>query len=91
MNERRQRPAEAPPVATSTGEKPPVNGAQRWLAVAGAAVSVLYLLNLSAGFLELPDNLPLVGNLDEVFFSGLLFASLAKLGVHLPWTPRPRK
>ena len=69
----------------------PTGGAHRWLAMAGVAVSALWLLNLSAGFVELPDNLPVIGNLDEVFFSGLLFASLAKLGIRLPWTPRPGK
>lgn len=70
---------------------PPASGGQRLAAMAGVAVSVIYLLNLSAGFVELPDNLPIIGNLDEVFFSGLLFASLAKLGIHLPWTPRAPK
>lgn len=55
------------------------------LAVIGLIVSVLYLANLSAGFIEIPDNLPVVGNLDEVFFSGVLFASLAQLGFEIPW------
>lgn len=73
----------APSSAASRGE--------RLTAMAGVAVSVIYLLNLSAGFVELPDNLPIIGNLDEVFFSGLLFASLAKLGIRLPWTPRAPK
>ncbi len=55
------------------------------LAVIGLIVSVLYLANLSAGFIEIPDNLPVIGNLDEVFFSGVLFASLAQLGFEIPW------
>jgi hypothetical protein len=55
------------------------------LAVVGLIVSVLYLSNLSMGIVELPDNLPLIGNLDEVFFSGILFASLARLGIRIPW------
>ncbi len=60
--------------------------------VAGVIFSVLYLLNLSAGIVEIPDNLPLIGNLDEVFFSGMLFASLAALGIHLPGLgPRTRE
>ncbi len=54
------------------------------LAVIGLIVSVIYLANLSAGFIEIPDNLPVVGNLDEVFFSGILFASLAQLGYEIP-------
>lgn len=61
------------------------------LAMIGLMVSVLYLSNLSMGIIEIPDNLPLVGNLDEVFFSGVLFASLARLGIHLPWTQRPQR
>lgn len=55
------------------------------LAVIGLIVSVLYLANLSGGFIEIPDNLPVVGNLDEVFFSGVLFASLAQLGYEIPF------
>ena len=63
-------------------------------AVAGVILSVIYLANLTAGFVELPDNLPIIGNLDEVFFSGLLIASLHKLGIRIvPNVPslRPRK
>ncbi|PQO34624.1 hypothetical protein DTL21_14035 [Bremerella cremea] len=58
------------------------------LPVIGLIVSVLYLANLSAGFIEIPDNLPVVGNLDEVFFSGILFASLAQLGFEIPLLER---
>jgi len=40
-------------------------------------ISCLYLLNFSFGFLEfLPDALPFVGNLDEVFVTGLLISVL---------------
>ena len=59
------------------------------LAIVGVFVSVLYLANLTMGIVEIPDNLPLIGNLDEVFFSGILFASLARLGIRLPWSGRP--
>lgn len=59
------------------------------VAVIGIVVSVLYLANLTFGILEIPDNLPIVGNLDEVFFSGILFASLARFGIHLPFGNRP--
>ncbi len=40
--------------------------------------SVLYLLNLSGGFIEIPDNIPFVGNIDEFFFSALLVGGLKK-------------
>jgi hypothetical protein len=55
------------------------------LAVFGLIISLVYLSNISMGFFEIPDNLPFVGNLDEVFFTGVLFASLAKLGINLPF------
>ncbi|MBX3415200.1 MAG: hypothetical protein KF708_21120 [Pirellulales bacterium] len=55
------------------------------LAVFGVIVSLVYLSNISMGFFEIPDNLPFVGNLDEVFFTGVLLASLAKLGINLPF------
>jgi hypothetical protein len=83
--------------ATSQPQTEPVRGevlpplaeepkAADWLgylfAAAGALVSALYLANLGAGFLEFgPDNLPGVGNLDEVFFSFLLLYCLRKLGI----------
>ena len=63
--------------------------ASRLVAMGGVILSVLYLSNLSMGIFEIPDNLPLVGNLDEVFFSGVLFASLARLGIYLPVGQRP--
>ena len=51
-------------------------------AAAGAVICALYLANLGAGFLEFgPDNLPGVGNLDEVLFSFLLLYCLRKLGI----------
>jgi hypothetical protein len=54
------------------------------VALAGVIVSCAYLANLGGGlFLEIPDILPGVGNLDEVFFTAVLFASMAKLGIPL--------
>ena len=53
------------------------------IAVIGLILSTLYLLNLSGGFIELPDNLPLIGNIDEVLVSGVFFACLSQLGINL--------
>jgi hypothetical protein len=55
------------------------------VALGGVVISAAYLANLTAGVipLEIPDVLPGVGNLDEVFFSGVLIASLAKLGINI--------
>ncbi len=45
-------------------------------------LSFLYLINPTAGFFELlPDNIPLVGNLDEVTATTLLLAVLSYFGV----------
>ena len=45
-------------------------------------LATLYLLNPGAGFFELiPDNLPLVGNLDEAGATALLLACLRYFGV----------
>ena len=61
-------------------------------ALLGAFLSGLYLLNLSMGILEIPDNLPLVGNLDEVAVSAFFFGCLSYLGIDLvPFRRKPRK
>ncbi len=62
----------------------PTTLAGKLLAIGGVLLSCAYLANLGAGiFPELPDNLPAIGNLDEVFFSGLLIVSLHKLGIQV--------
>ena len=52
--------------------------------IAGVVVGVvclIYLINPTAGILELvPDNLPIIGNLDEVAAATGLLASLASIG-----------
>ena len=54
------------------------------VALGGVVASCMFLANIGAGFLfEIPDNLPFLGNLDEVFFSGVLLASLNHLGIPL--------
>ena len=45
---------------------PSSRGIPRWLTYLAALVGIIYILNPTAGLLELiPDNIPLVGNLDE--------------------------
>lgn len=52
--------------------------------LAGAAALVLYIANPGSGVFELiPDNLPLVGNLDEAAAVGLLIALVKR------WRNRP--
>ncbi|HEX5103534.1 MAG TPA: hypothetical protein VFV87_06965 [Pirellulaceae bacterium] len=65
---------------------PPQTLVGKVLAIAGVLVSLLFLSNLTFGGiipLEIPDALPVIGNLDEVFFTGVLLASLSYLGVPL--------
>lgn len=48
-------------------------------------LSVLYILNPTAGFFEIiPDNLPLIGNLDEAAAVALLLMCLKYFGIDLP-------
>jgi uncharacterized membrane protein YkvA (DUF1232 family) len=45
------------------------------------ALCLLYLLNPTMGFFELiPDRLPIIGNIDEVFITGVLLKCLAYFG-----------
>ena len=49
-----------------------------------AIIAVIYLLNPTAGFLEmLPDNLPLVGNLDEAGAVAILLNTLNYYGIDI--------
>lgn len=74
------------PTLESGSPEPPLSKRARLLAVLGAIISGLYLVNPGAGLFELlPDAIPLVGNLDEAFFALLLAGSLRKLGINLPF------
>ena len=57
--------------------------ARTWAAITGVILSGLYLLNLSFGLLEIPDNLPIIGNLDEVAVSAIFYGCLSYLGIDL--------
>jgi hypothetical protein len=62
------------------------------LALLGAGLAGLYLSNLGMGVLgEIPDAFPLLGNLDEVLASAVLFSCLSYLGFNVVpqrWSPR---
>lgn len=48
------------------------------------AVSAVYILNPTAGIFELiPDNIPVVGNLDEAAAAAILVSCLAYFGVDI--------
>lgn len=51
-----------------------------WLLVVGAVIGAIYLLNPLAGIIELiPDNLPVLGNLDEAGAAVLVMAGVQEL------------
>ena len=51
---------------------------------ASGVLATLYLLNIGAGVVELiPDNIPIIGNLDEVAATVLLLNCLAYFGIDL--------
>ena len=53
------------------------------IALAGL-LGLVYLINPTAGVLELiPDNLPIVGNLDEAAAAALVLAALRYYGIDL--------
>ena len=69
-----------------TGENPPQKKSLVNSIIVGAlgAVSAVYLFNPGAGFIELiPDNIPIVGNLDEAAAAALLISCLAYFGLDL--------
>lgn len=54
-----------------------------WVALA-AFVSFVYLINPGAGFLELiPDNFPIIGNLDEAAACAIILAAFRYYGIDL--------
>jgi hypothetical protein len=54
------------------------------LVLCSGIVSALYLLNVTAGFIEfIPDNFPVIGNLDEAAATALLINCLAYFGVDI--------
>ena len=52
-------------------------------AVLGVIASGFYLLNLSFGLVEIPDYLPVIGNLDEVAVSAFFYGCMSYLGINL--------
>lgn len=50
------------------------------IAALGVLASVLWILNLTAGIFEVPDIVPIFGNLDEAAAAAILFSCLRYLG-----------
>ena len=55
-------------------------------------LSAAYLANIGAGVIEfIPDNFPVIGNLDEAGATLLLLNSLAYFGINLGRTPSSQR
>lgn len=53
------------------------NGWPVWLVYVLSVIGILYILNPTAGFIEfVPDNIPILGNLDEGLAYYLIYAGL---------------
>ncbi|MFC5049535.1 DUF1232 domain-containing protein [Rubritalea spongiae] len=64
---------------------------KKLLSVLGTLASIIYLLNPSAGFLEIiPDNIPFFGNVDEASITLLLVYCLSNLGINLPFLSKSK-
>ena len=63
------------------------------LSVIGLVLTGIYLANPGWGFVELiPDNIPGIGNIDEVVATTIFLACLSRLGINiLPHQLPPRK
>ncbi|MFQ5577453.1 MAG: hypothetical protein ACE5G8_10760 [Anaerolineae bacterium] len=56
-----------------------LRGVPPWLVYLAAGLGTIYLLNPAAGIIEfIPDNLPLLGNLDEGVASFLIWYGLVE-------------
>jgi len=62
-------------------EPTPALGMRRFRAGVIAFLCVIYLLNLTGGWVEIPDCLPIIGNLDEAAATVMLLRCLRELGV----------
>ena len=74
--------APVPTEGTSTGEKRP--GWAKGLAWGVLALGGLYLLNPTFGVDILPDNLPILGNLDEAAIMLIVLGTIRYLDIQLP-------
>lgn len=52
-------------------------------AIVGIILPTIFLLNFTFGIFEVPDYLPVIGNLDEVAASIWLMASLKHFGIDI--------
>ena len=56
---------------------------RKFLAIVVMIISGIYLLNFQMGIWELPDNVPIVGHIDEALAAALFYGSLRYFGIDL--------
>jgi phage FluMu protein Com len=72
------------PGARQPPPAPPRGPANNFVVLILGLLSAIYLFNPTAGFLELiPDNIPIIGNLDEIGATLLLLRCLSHFGINL--------
>ncbi|MEN0068175.1 MAG: hypothetical protein AAGA48_38990 [Myxococcota bacterium] len=77
---------ETEPPTTPKKSSPSVT-AQDVFAVILGGLAIVYLLNPTLGVFELiPDNTPIIGNLDEAAATVILLAALGHFGIEIPRT-----
>jgi uncharacterized membrane protein YkvA (DUF1232 family) len=58
---------------------------QDFVVIGTALFAILYIINPTAGFIELiPDNIPLIGNLDEAGAVFIIISALKYFGFEMP-------
>lgn len=56
-----------------------IRGIPSWMVYVMAVLGIIYMINPTAGLLEfIPDNLPIIGNLDEGVASMLIWYALVE-------------
>ncbi len=80
-------PLTPPPAPNASAPAPQPRGVGSTIVMVLVIIfSGAYLINPTLGIFEfLPDNLPVVGNLDEVFFTLAFVSGLAWMGVKFPF------
>ena len=75
-----------PPVKAEIVDDETPSGMSHAMSIVLAAVCAIYLVNPTFGVFELlPDNIPIVGNLDEASAAAGLLYALSNLG-WIPWS-----
>lgn len=73
-------PYETPPAAVAP---PSTSMAGNLVSVIGLVLAGIYLANPTFGFDLIPDNLPGIGNIDEVVATTIFLACLSRLGINI--------